>query len=150
MTIPNPYNLPEVEVVMAQNAAGTITVGANAAGQLFAQGINGNPAFAAPVIAAGAGAGSSPTLGAQTGHDLGGSQLLTLGSTPAAGALVTVTFGTALAAAPAAVVVTGWDTTSGVGVAVGATSISKTGFTISGPAGTAAHVLLLTYVVIAS
>jgi hypothetical protein len=149
MTFPNPFGLPELAAVIAQNAAGTTTAGVNAAGHLFASGLYGTgtaPTIA--VVTAGAGAGSTITL--QLGFDLGGSFLLTTAGSPAAGALATVVFGTALSAAPACVLLNGWDQTAAtpVGVSLGVTSISKTGFSVSGPALTTAHAVLVNYFVL--
>ena len=83
-----------------------------------------------------------------SGFDIGGSfNLLTAGS-PAAGALATVTFGTALSAAPSMVMLNCWDIRRR-GVAVGPTSISATGFTVStGATATTAHHLLVSYAVL--
>ena len=178
MTIPNPSNLPEIAHVFAVDSGGKMTAGANAAGAIFGtsvsvtggisgasfsvgsfgvaaggqatiQGLNG--AGTAPTVAAGAGAGSGAAVSARKGHDLGGSFIVTTAGTPAAGALATVTFGTALAAAPAGVLVTCWDNTGAAGIDAGPTSVATTGFTVStGTSATAAHALLITYVVIAS
>jgi hypothetical protein len=163
--MPNESNLPEVATVLARTATGALLAGVTPSGALFSTGgVNGNGPVTgttvtaqslngsgtAPTVGAGANAGTGATVGSQLGHDLGGSFVLTAGTTPAAGALATVTFGTALAAAPAAVLVTCWDQTSAAGVAVGVTSVSGTGFTVSGPAPTAAHHLLVSYAVIAS
>ncbi len=148
MTMPNESGLPEVGGILARTAAGGVLAGVTPSGTVYAQALGGNGP--APTVGAGANAGSGASIGSQLGHDLGGSFVITVGTTPAAGALATVTFGTALAAAPAAVVVTCWDQTSATGVAVGVTSVSGTGFTVSGPASTAAHHLLVNYHVIAS
>ncbi len=132
----------------------SLTIGAGglgiaSTGQATVQGLNG--AGTAPTLAAGAGAGSGAAISAQKGHDLGGSFICTTAGTPAAGALATVTFGTALAAAPAGIVVTCWDNTGAAAVAVGYTSPATTGFTVStGATPTTAHALLITYLVIAS
>jgi hypothetical protein len=144
----NESGLPVVVHTIAADATGALTAGVSAAGGLFAASLGG--AGTAPALAAGANAGTGASVGSQAGHDLGGSFVLTVGTTPAAGALATVTFGTPLAAAPASIVVTCWDQTSATGVAVGPTSISGTGFTVSGPASTAAHHLLVNYHVTAS
>lgn len=148
MTFPNPYNLPELENTLAANAAGTVLAGVLPSGLTFLQGLFGGGAL--PVLAAGAGAGAGATVGTQKGHDLGGSFVVTTAGTPAAGALATVTFGTALPAAFApSVLVTCWDQTGAAAVAVGPTSVSGTGFTVStGAVATAAHNLLIAYLVI--
>lgn len=128
---------------------GSSGLGIASTGQATIQGLNG--AGTAPTVAAGAGAGSGAAVSARKGHDLGGSFIVTTAGTPAAGALATVTFGTALAAAPAGVLVTCWDNTGAAGIDAGPTSVATTGFTVStGTSATAAHALLITYVVIAS
>lgn len=146
MSMPNESGLPEPQAALARNAAGTVTAGASPSGGVFAQGLSG--AGVPPVVAAGANAGTGASVGSQKGHDLGGSFVLTVGTTPAAGALATVAFGAFLAAAPAAILLSCWDQTSAAGVAVGPTSITATGFTVSGPASTAAHTLLVNYLVL--
>jgi|SRR5579859_77794 len=143
---PNPSGLPELAAIFTTNASGAITSGGNAAGHVFVSGLYGTSP--PPTVAAGAGAGAGATVGSQVGFDLGGSFVVTTAGVPAAGALATVTFGTALSAAPAAVLVTCWDQTGAAGLLVGSTSITATGFTVSGPAATAAHALLVTYMVL--
>ena len=148
MSTPNVFGLPEIGTAFVVNpTTGAISQGVNGSGQAFVQGLAGTGP--APTLAAGAGAGAGASVGSQLGHDLGGSFVVTTAGTPAAGALATVTFGTALAAAPAAVLVTCWDNTGAAAVAVGPTSISKTGFTVStGATATAAHGLLIAYLVL--
>jgi hypothetical protein len=107
----------------------------------------------APTLAAvAAGAGTGSTVGSQKGHDLGGSFVLTTAGTPAAGPVATVTFGTALAAAPVSVVVSAVDTTGSpiLTVDVGAGAFSATGFSIVAGALTTAHTYLISYQVVAS
>src|SRR5579859_7113860 len=145
---PNPSGLPELAAIFTTNASGAITSGGNAAGHVFVSGLYGTSP--PPTVAAGAGAGAGASVGSQAGHDLGGSFVVTTAGVPAAGALATVTFGTALAAAPAAVLVTCWDQTGAAAVAVGVTSVTANGFAVSGPATTAAHALLVNYTVVAS
>jgi hypothetical protein len=147
MTFPNPYGLPELENTLAANAAGTVLAGVLPTGLTFLQGLFGGGPV--PVLAAGAGAGGGASVGSQRGHDLIGSFVVTTAGSPAAGALATVTFGTALPAGYSpAVLVTCWDNTGAAAVAVGPTSISNTGFTVStGAAATTAHGLLITYLV---
>lgn len=159
MTMPNESNLPEVTTVLARTAGGTLLAGVTPSGALFATGgVNAggaatvqslNGAGTAPVVAAGAGAGTGPSIGSQKGHDLGGSFVLTTGTTPAAGTLATITFGTPLAAAPASVIVTCWDNTGAAAVAVGY-SATASAITVLGPATTAAHALLVSYLVVVS
>ena len=147
MTFPNPFNLPELAAVLAQNSSGTVTAGVNNAGHMFVSGLYGTGT--APTLAAGAGAGAGASVGSQLGFDIAGSFVITTAGSPAAGALATVTFGTALSAAPAAVIVTGWDNTGAAVIAVGPTSISKTGFTVStGATAVTAHGLLINYAVL--
>ena len=147
MNMPNPYNLPELVAVLATDTNGNPIVYGYANGHLGMRGIfgGGTP----PTLAVAAGAGSGASISAQLGFDIGGSFNLLTAGTPAAGALATVTFGTALNAAPAAVIVTCWDITGAAAVAVGPTSISATGFTVStGATATTAHHLLVTYQVL--
>jgi hypothetical protein len=101
-------------------------------------------------VTAGAGVGSTATL--KVGHDVGGSFVLTAAGTPAAGPIATVTFGTPLTAAPVSVVVSAVDTTGSplLVVNVGAGAFATTGFSIVGPALTAAHTYLISYQVVAS
>lgn len=148
MTFPNPFGLPELASTLSQTSAGVVTAGLNAAGHMFVSGLYGTGA--APTLAVGAGAGAGATITLQLGFDIGGSFLLTTAGSPAAGALATVTFGTALSAAPACILLNGWDQTAAtpVGVSLGCTSVSKTGFTVSGPALTTAHAVLVNYIVL--
>ena len=145
---PNPFNLPELAAQIAVNSSGTVTAGVNNAGHMFVSGLYGTGTV--PTLAVGAGAGSGASISAQLGFDIGGSFNLLTAGTPAAGALATVTFGTALSAAPSMIMLNGWDATAAtpVGVALGATSIATTGFTVSGPALTAAHHILINYFVL--
>jgi hypothetical protein len=144
---PNPFGLPELAATISQTAT-AVTAGINAAGHLYVSGLYGTGT--APVVAAGAGAGAGATIGTQLGFDLGGSFIVTTAGSPAAGAIATVTFGTALTAAPACILLNGWDQTAGtpVGVSFGISSVSKTGFTVSGPALTTAHAVLVNYFVL--
>jgi len=109
------------------------------------------------------GYGTAPTIAGVThcvasapaGHDLGGSFVLTTDSTSVtAGTIATVTFGTALANAPAAVVVTLADTTAAALAGVGTvyvTAITGTGFTVANSAAmTASSTYLVTYIIVAS
>lgn len=150
MTTPfaNPFNLPELASPLATTSAGAVTAGINAGGHLYLSGLygTGTPPTVA-VVTAGAGAGSS--VGSQLGFDFAGSfNILTAGS-PAPGNLATVVFGTALSAAPAAIMLNCWDITGAAAVAVGPTSITGTGFTVStGATATTAHHLLVSYVVL--
>lgn len=139
----------------AQTFDGPVTFTGNAPitaqGGTTTQTINGTGT--APTIAtitAGAGVGS--TITAQKGHDLGGSFVLTAAGTPAAGPVASVTFGTALAAAPVSVVVSITDTTGSPVLAVASSSgaFATTGFSIVAPALTAAHTYLVSYQVVAS
>lgn len=115
------------------------------------QGLNGTGVAPTPAaVAAGAGTGSS--VGSFKGHDLGGSFVLTTAGTPAAGPVATITFGTALAAAPVSVVVSAVDTTGTpiLTVDVGAGAFTTTGFSIVAGALTTAHTYLISYQVVAS
>lgn len=144
----NESDLPEVVHTIALDSSGTLTAGVSGSGGLFAQSISG--AGTAPTVAVGSGAGGGATISSQAGHDMGGSFLVNTAGTPAAGALATVTFGTPLASAPVSVIVTCWDQTGAAAVAVGVTSVTGTGFTVSGPATTTSHHLLVNYQVVVS
>jgi hypothetical protein len=90
---------------------------------------------------------------APAGHDMGGSFVLTTDSTSVtAGTIATITLGTALAAAPVAVLVSLVDTTSTVtAVATVIATATSTVITVKNTAAmTASHTFLVTYVVIAS
>jgi hypothetical protein len=116
-------------------------------GQLTALGLNGTGT--APVIAG----VTHCVASAPAGHDMGGSFVLTTDSTSAgAGTIATITFGTALAAAPAAVLISVVDTTSTVtNVTTVVATTSSTAVTVKNTASmTASHTYLVTYVVIAS
>jgi hypothetical protein len=119
-------------------------------GSVQLQGINGSGN--APTVAAGAGAGVGATITLQKGHDLGGSFTLTAAGTPAAGVDATVTFGTALPAAPASIIVQVQNNTANAPVTtVYLTSISATGFSISNTAAlTASSVYVVNYQVVVS
>lgn len=147
MSMPNPFGLPEIAATLATDANGNPIVFAYVNGHLAVRGLFGGGT--APTPAAGTGAGTGASVGSQLGFDMAGSFVVTTAGTPAAGVLATVTFGLALNAAPAAVIVTCWDQTGAAAVAVGPTSISKTGFSVStGATATTAHNLLITYTVI--
>lgn len=106
----------------------------------------------APSVAAGAGAGVGATIGALAGHDLGGTFTVTAAGTPTAGVIATVTFGTALGAAPVSVLfsVTGV-TTPGAVATCYPTAVTASGFSISDTAAlTAAAVYLVYYQVVAT
>jgi len=116
-------------------------------GQLTAQGLNGYGT--APTIAGVTHCVSS----APAGHDLGGSFVLTTDSTSVtAGTIATITFGTPLAGAPVAVLISVVDTTSTLtNVTTVVASATSTVVTIKNTASmTASHTFLVTYVVIAS
>jgi hypothetical protein len=124
-----------------------VQAGSATSGQLTALGLNGTGT--APVIAGVTHCVSS----APAGHDMGGSFVLTTDSTSAgAGTIATITLGTALGAAPVAVLISMVDTTATVTAVttVVATSTSAV-ITIKNTASmTASHTFLVTYVVIAS
>lgn len=146
MSMPNPFGLPELAATVATDANGNPIIMGYVNGHLGLRGIFGGGT--APTLAAGANAGTGATVGSQLGFDVAGSFVITIGTSPAAGALATVTFGLALNAVPASVILSCWDQTAAAGVAVGPTSISKTGFTVSGPSSTATHTLLVNYAVL--
>lgn len=144
---------PGVVLVESQtwfDNAVTVTRGGSftANGPMTAQSLSGTGTV--PSAAAGAGAGTGAATSSRVGHDIGGSFVLTAGTTPAAGVVATVTFGTALSAAPVSVVVSCVDTTANAPVDVGAAALATTGFSVYGPALTASHTYLISYVVVAS
>lgn len=147
---------PGVVLVESQTVFdGTVTLGPGvplvSQGPVSLNSINGGGT--APTIApVAAGAGTGSTATAKVGHDVGGSFVLTAAGAPAAGPIATVTFGTPLTAAPVSVVVSCVDTTGSplLVVNVGAGAFTATGFSIVGPALTAAHTYLISYQVVAS
>ncbi len=99
---------------------------------------------AKPAVAAGAGAGTGPTV-SLTGRDEFGTVSITAGTTPAAGTLATITFATPYTVAPVASVIENDSNATQLGVYCTATT---TTLTISGrTAGTATNVYLINYVV---
>ena len=82
-----------------------------------------------------------------TGDDTAGTISFTGGTTPAAGAVVAVTFAKPYAKTPRAVLVQGGATDQSAGPLFTATSISQTGFTLSAAAG-ATKSYVVQYVVI--
>lgn len=119
-------------------------------GAVKLQGINGSGT--APTVAAGTGAGTGATITSQLGHDLGGSFVITAAGTPAAGVDATVTFGTALTAAPASILFSIQNTTANTPITTCyLTSIASTGFAISNTAAlVATDTYLVNYQVVAS
>ena len=111
----------------------------------------GGPITAAgyvPTIALLAGAGSIGSITSQAGYDMAGSFNLVSGTLVSLGGnLATVTFGQALTSAPSAVVVTAAPQAGTTAFAVGATAISKTGFTIFGPNPGATGTFAVNYMV---
>lgn len=119
-------------------------------GAMQVQGLNGTGV--APAVAAGTGAGTGATITSQKGHDLGGSFVVTAAGTPAAGTIATVTFGTALSAAPVAVFVSVVNTTTPALVTTCyADTFTATGFDVHDTAAlTATDTYLVQYFVVAS
>lgn len=99
-----------------------------------------------PTVAALTPAGTAATITSQVGTDQAGSFVLTAGTFPTIGSIVSVTFATPLPAAPASVIVNAANTTSGTASAVvmAAGIQSTTGFTIY---DSAALVLASTYLI---
>ncbi len=98
-----------------------------------------------------AGAGTGASVSAVTGYDQAGNFTVTAGTSPAAGTICTVTFGTPLAAAPSSVVVNASNTKAGAaaGITVGAIGLSKSGFAVFGnTAGSLSATYLINYQVI--
>lgn len=145
----SPASIDYVNTQAVSKAGDTMAGPLTVAGQVTAQSLGGGGP--APTIAGVTHCVSS----APAGHDLGGSFVLTTDSTSVtAGTIGTVTFGTPLASAPVAVIVTLTDTKSGALAGIGTvyvTSISSTGFTIGNSASmTASSTFLVSYVVVAS
>lgn len=93
------------------------------------------------------GAALTPTLGtfqstwgtsgtSITGNDQAGVVLFTAGTSPAAGAVVAVTFANIYSSTPKAVILQGMATDQSAGPLFDSTSVTSAGFTISGAAGT--------------
>jgi len=130
-------------------ATGLTSTGAvTASGQVTGLGLNGNGAL--PTCAG----VTHIVASAPLGHDMGGSFTLTSDSTSASGKIASVTFGTALGAAPVAVLVNVDNVTDGTHVStilVPPVHIATTGFEIWDSATlTASKVFNVTYAVIAS
>lgn len=102
-----------------------------------------------PVVAILAGAGTVGSVTAQNGYDQAGNFVLTAGTaTITGGSLASVTFGQPLTAPPSSVIVTAGYTSGTVSLAVGAVSVTKTGFVIQGGAPASAAAYLISYQVI--
>jgi hypothetical protein len=104
-----------------------------------------------PTIAILSGAGTVGTITQQNGYDQAGNFILTAGSASIfGGSLASVTFGSPLSATPVAVNVSAGYTSGTTSLAVGAVSVSKTGFVIQGGAPASAAAYLMSYQVIKS
>lgn len=104
-----------------------------------------------PTVAILGGAGTVGSITAQGGYDMAGSFVLNAGTASInGGSLASVTFGQPLSIAPAAVIVDAGYTAGTFGLAVGAVSVSKTGFVVQGPAPVSAAAYLISYMVIRS
>jgi len=102
-----------------------------------------------PTVAILAGAGTVGSITAQNGYDQAGNFVLNAGTaTIVGGSLCSVTFGQPLTATPSAVVVGAGYTAGTVSFAVGAVSVSKTGFVVQGGAPTSGAAYLISYQVI--
>lgn len=103
---------------------------------------------AAPTVAAGAGAGTSPTVALATGSsDEFGTVTITAGTSPAAGTLATVTFSEAYPSTPAVALVFENDSQA-TQLGVYAT-VSTTALTIKGrTAGTLSDAYIISYIVV--
>jgi hypothetical protein len=120
----------------AQNSSGT---------SLFSLDNHGRPialADGTTTIAAGTGAGTSPSVVTITGNDVCGIINITTGTSPAAGAatMATITFANAYANAPKAVLLTGGNALAAelAGKSMGVTSITTTTFVFGSGTGAAA------------
>jgi hypothetical protein len=129
------------DLLEAQNSSAAVLFGLDSLGRPF----TGNTT---PTIAAGAGAGTSPTVSI-SGTDTNGVITVTAGASPATGAtIVTVTFSAARAAAPKTVLLTPAEAnaaalTGTTQVFAGAAGISTTAFTVT--SGSAALTATTTY-----
>ena len=85
----------------------------------------------APAVTAAAGAGTDAAVSAVAGLGPAGSFVLTTGSDAEAGVVADVAFGAALSVVPVSVLVSAVDTTSGLAVAAGASSVTASGFSVS-------------------
>lgn len=139
-------------VQAGQNFQGKYVEGAQA---VFAHKITTTEGIAAggypPTVAILAGAGTVGSITSQVGYDQAGSFILTAGTASInGGSLVSVTFGQPLTVAPLAVNVNAGYTAGTFSLAVGAVSVSKTGFVIQGGAPTSGAAYLISYQVIKS
>ena len=99
------------------------------------------------LVASNAGTGASITTA--TGFDQAGHFSITAGTSPTTGTMCTVVFGRPLNATPSSIQVTGADTSGVTNASYGATSWSKTGFSVvSNAAMTLNHVYLFAYQVV--
>lgn len=104
----------------------------------------GGPFGNAPTIAAGAGAGTSPTVGfTANSNDDRGTITVTAGTSPAAGILATVTFNR-IWQIPPTVIVSG-ATVASEALNPAVTAVSTTGFTLSTGAPTASTAYSFAY-----
>ena len=104
-----------------------------------------------PTVAILAGAGTVGSITSQVGYDQAGSFILTAGTASInGGSLASVTFGQPLSIAPSAVIVDAGYTAGTFGLAVGAVSVTKSGFVVQGPAPVSAAAYLISYMVIRS
>ena len=104
-----------------------------------------------PTVAILGGAGTVGSITAQGGYDMAGSFVLNAGTASInGGSLASVTFGQPLSIAPAAVIVDAGYTAGTFGLAVGAVSVTKSGFVVQGPAPVSAAAYLISYMVIRS
>jgi hypothetical protein len=136
-------------------AVGQVVVGSKVewAPESFAQTITTYAGIAAagnvPTVAILAGAGTVGSITSQNGYDQAGNFILTAGTASInGGSLCSVTFGQPLTATPSAVIVNAGYTAGTLGLAVGAVSVSKSGFVIQGPAPASGAAYLMSYQVI--
>ena len=108
-------------------------------------------AGAVPSVSLTSNAGSAATVTSQAGYDMAGSFVLNAGTASInGGSLASVTFGQPLSIAPSAVIVDAGYTAGTFGLAVGAVSVTKSGFVVQGPAPVSAAAYLISYMVIRS
>lgn len=97
--------------------------------------------------------GTGSAISSQLGYDMAGSFVLTGGTSMAAGTIATVTFGSPLAAAPSAVLVSSANTkaAAAAGISAGAVAVTANGFSVfAATAGTIGGTYLISYMVVRS
>lgn len=132
-------------VSFATTNPGSYVVSVSEAGRNTTKHFTANAAAGTPVVAAGANAGTTPPAPALDAGatDLKGRVRFGTGATPAAGAMVTVTFSNPLSTTP----LVNATLSTAVGATVSVSSVSTTGFTINFLTAPTASQALGTYAV---